>query len=164
MPGAASGSPLFRSGKGSEPTLGLPVGGPSGQPSGRLRGTWFIGMVDAFAISMSSTPPTCGGGSPLLESVKQALVLRHYSPRTVESYVGWVRRFILFHHRRHPRSMGASEVSAFLSVLATRGRSAPLHRTRLWQPCFFCTRTSYNSRSNPSVRSSTRSAPLVCQW
>jgi integron integrase len=57
----------------------------------------------------------------LLESVGEALVLRHYSPKTREAYVAWVRRFVIFHHRRHPNSMGAREVSAFLSDLATRG-------------------------------------------
>ena len=81
---------------------------------------WSVGTSDALTFCMSTTPPAAGGGSPLLESVKQALVLRHYSPKTVEAYVGWVRRFVLFHHRRHPRSMGATEVSAFLSDLATR--------------------------------------------
>jgi len=78
-------------------------------------------MLGALALRMSSPPPTAGGGSPLLESVKQALVLRHYSPRTVEAYVAWVRRFVLFHRKRHPQSMSTQEVSAFLSDLATRG-------------------------------------------
>jgi integron integrase len=53
--------------------------------------------------------------------VSEALVLRHYSAKTREAYVGWVRRFVIFHHRRHPNSMGAHEVSVFLSDLATRG-------------------------------------------
>jgi integrase len=43
--------------------------------------------------------------------------MRHYSPRTERAYVGWVRRFILFHGKRHPRDMGEEEVSAFLSAL-----------------------------------------------
>lgn len=44
--------------------------------------------------------------------------------RTEEAYAGWVRRFILFHAKRHPRDMGACEVEAFLSDLATRGNVA----------------------------------------
>jgi integron integrase len=44
----------------------------------------------------------------------------HYSPKTVEAYVGWVRRFVLFHQRQHPKTMGAPEVSTFLSELVTR--------------------------------------------
>lgn len=46
------------------------------------------------------------------------LAVRHYSPKTAEAYATWVRRFVVFHGRRHPLSMGAAEVSAFLSHLA----------------------------------------------
>ena len=54
-----------------------------------------------------------------------AIRVRHYSLRTEETYAGWVRRFILFHGKRHPVTMGASEVTAFLSFLARdRGVSA----------------------------------------
>ncbi len=70
---------------------------------------------------MSSTAAPPRGKGLLLESVSEALVLRHYSAKTREAYVGWVRRFVIFHHRRHPNSMGAPDVSAFLSDLATRG-------------------------------------------
>jgi site-specific recombinase XerD len=53
------------------------------------------------------------------------LAVRHRSPSTAEAYVAWVKRFILFHGRRHPATMGKAEVSAFLSSLATeRGVSA----------------------------------------
>jgi integron integrase len=60
----------------------------------------------------------------LLEQVRHSLRLRHYSYRTEEQYLGWIRRFILFHHKRHPREMGAVEVEAFLNDLAVRGRVA----------------------------------------
>ena len=64
-------------------------------------------------------------GKPrLLEQVRQSLRLRHYSYRTEEQYLGWVRRFILFHHKRHPKDMGAAEVEAFLNDLAVRGEVA----------------------------------------
>jgi integron integrase len=61
----------------------------------------------------------------LLDRVRLALRLRHYSIRTEEAYVGWIRRFILFHERRHPSAMGAPEVVAFLSHLATVGEVSP---------------------------------------
>lgn len=61
---------------------------------------------------MSDKPPR------LLDQVRQALRLKHYALRTEESYVGWVRRFILFHHKRHPQTLGTPEVEAFLSDLA----------------------------------------------
>jgi integron integrase len=60
----------------------------------------------------------------LLDRLRQALQLRHYSPRTEKAYVAWVRRYILFHGKRHPADMGADEVSAFLSALATEHRVA----------------------------------------
>jgi integron integrase len=64
-------------------------------------------------------------GKPrLLEQVRQSLRLRHYSYRTEEQYLSWIRRFILFHHKRHPREMGAAEVEAFLNDLAVRGQVA----------------------------------------
>ena len=48
--------------------------------------------------------------------------MKHYSIRTEEQYVSWIRRYILFHGKRHPREMGAREVEAFLTHLAVAGR------------------------------------------
>ena len=58
----------------------------------------------------------------LIDDVREALRLRHYSARTEEAYAGWIRRFILFHNKRHPREMGAAEVRRFLSHLALDGQ------------------------------------------
>jgi integron integrase len=57
----------------------------------------------------------------LLEQVRRGLRLRHYSKRTEIAYCAWVRRFVLFHGRRHPSVMGEPEISAFLNHLATEG-------------------------------------------
>lgn len=66
-----------------------------------------------------------GEGPRLLDRVRAAIRVRHYSLRTEETYVGWVRRFILFHGKRHPMEMGAGEVEGFLSALAAeRGVSS----------------------------------------
>lgn len=54
----------------------------------------------------------------LLGRVRETIRYKHYSIRTERSYVEWVRRFVLFHGRRHPREMGAAEVRAFLGYLA----------------------------------------------
>lgn len=56
----------------------------------------------------------------LLERVRTALRARHYSIRTEEAYVAWIRRFILHHAKRHPQEMGAPEVVDFLTHLALR--------------------------------------------
>lgn len=58
----------------------------------------------------------------LLDQVRGALRLGHYSRRTEESYVGRIRRFILFHGKRHPATMSAPEIVAFLTHLATGER------------------------------------------
>ena len=60
----------------------------------------------------------------LLDQVHARLRLKHYSLRTERAYVGWIRRFILAHGKRHPRDMGAAEVEGFLSTLAVEGRVA----------------------------------------
>ena len=61
----------------------------------------------------------------LLDELRSQLRVRNYAYRTEQVYVDWARRFILFHGKRHPRDMGATEVSAFLSHLAVqRGVSA----------------------------------------
>jgi len=54
----------------------------------------------------------------LLDRVREALRLRHYSLRTEEAYLHWIRRYIYFHEKRHPVEMGEAEVTAFLSYLA----------------------------------------------
>ena len=59
--------------------------------------------------------------SPFLEQVRGAIRVRHFSIRTEESYLGWIKRFILFHGKRHPRDIGESEVAAFLTHLAVTG-------------------------------------------
>jgi len=60
----------------------------------------------------------------LLDQVRDAIRLRHLSPRTEAAYLGWIRRFILFHHKRHPKDMGAEEVQAFLCHLAVHAQVA----------------------------------------
>ncbi len=60
----------------------------------------------------------------LLDQLRDRIRLQHYSIRTEEAYSDWVRRFVLFHGKRHPREMGHAEVEAFLTHLAVAGRVA----------------------------------------
>jgi integron integrase len=55
----------------------------------------------------------------LLDQVRQVIRTRHLSPHTEQAYIGWIKRFILFHHKRHPMEMGEVEIGRFLSSLAT---------------------------------------------
>lgn len=65
-----------------------------------------------------STQPNGTAAPRLLDVLRDKLRLKHYSLRTEQQYVNWVRRFLRFHHHRHPREMGAAEVTAFLTDLA----------------------------------------------
>lgn len=60
----------------------------------------------------------------LLDRVRERIRFKHYSLRTEDSYVQWIKRFILFHGKRHPAEMGAVEVEAFLTHLAVEGNVA----------------------------------------
>jgi integron integrase len=60
----------------------------------------------------------------LLEAVRARMRTRHLSAATEEAYIGWIRRFVAFHHRRHPRELTERDVGAFLTHLAVEGRVA----------------------------------------
>jgi hypothetical protein len=60
----------------------------------------------------------------LLDRVRDAIRLKHYSIRTEESYVAWIKRYILFHHKRHPNEMASAEIEAFLTHLAVDQKAA----------------------------------------
>lgn len=59
-------------------------------------------------------------GILLLDRVREAIRARHLSLRTEQAYLAWIRRFVRFHGGRHPREMGAPEIEAFLTHLATK--------------------------------------------
>jgi len=60
----------------------------------------------------------------LLDQVRDAVRLKHYSYRTEQTYVQWIRRYILFHDKRHPQEMGVPEIEAFLTHLAVQEQVA----------------------------------------
>jgi integron integrase len=74
---------------------------------------------------------------PLLEQMRDALRARHYSIRTEDSYHDWVKRFILFHHKRHPETMGAAEITAFLTHLAVEQNVAASTQTQALSAILF---------------------------
>jgi integron integrase len=81
----------------------------------RCQGAAIIPLVrpkPGHAAEIPAAPPR------LLDRVRASLRARHYSPRTEQAYVGWIRRYILFHGKRHPETMGEAEIGAFLSSLA----------------------------------------------
>ena len=56
----------------------------------------------------------------LLDEVRQKIRMKHYSYSTEKTYVSWIKRYILFHNKRHPNDMGETEIAEFLSYLATK--------------------------------------------
>ncbi|HTN93881.1 MAG TPA: integron integrase [Gallionella sp.] len=66
--------------------------------------------------STTANPPK------LLDLVRDRLRVKHYSIRTEESYLGWIKRYIYFHGKRHPRDLGARHIEAFLTHLAVEGK------------------------------------------
>ena len=68
---------------------------------------------------MEAKPPVS-----LLDRVRDRIRLKHYSIRTEQAYCDWIRRFVVFHGKRHPSGLGAAEVEAFLTSLAVQGRVA----------------------------------------
>ncbi len=79
------------------------------------------------AVACPSPAPSGSATEPprLLDQVRQALQSRHYNPRTEEIFVEWIRRFVLFHDKRHPAQMAEPEVARFLSYLAVQDHVSP---------------------------------------
>ena len=84
--------------------------------------------------------PQVAASPRLLDRVRDEIRRRHYSYRTEQTYLHWIKRFIYFSGKRHPRELGAAEVTAFLSHLASeRERWPPRPRTRRSRRCSSCT-------------------------
>lgn len=90
--------------------------------------------------STPQTPPP----PKLLDQVRDRLRVKHYSIRTETQYLQWIKRFILFHDKRHPREMGAVEVEAFLTHLAVAGRVAAATQNQALSALLFLYREVLN--------------------
>ncbi|MFM8703949.1 MAG: phage integrase N-terminal SAM-like domain-containing protein, partial [Planctomycetia bacterium] len=95
---------------------------PATFPRGRTGCNWhtrparrFAGVIALEPSRPVATPPR------LLDHVRAVARARHLAANTQKSYVRWIRRFIVFHGRRHPREMGVGEVNTFLTHLAVDG-------------------------------------------
>ncbi|MEM4302228.1 MAG: phage integrase N-terminal SAM-like domain-containing protein [Candidatus Caldarchaeum sp.] len=80
----------------------------------------------------------------LLDQVSEAIRRKHYSSRTEETYVHWIKRFILFHDKRHPKDMGAAEVEAFLTHLAVQEKVAASTQNQAYSALLFLYRHVLN--------------------
>lgn len=86
----------------------------------------LLAIMDCSQIMhpIKTDNPTTPAKPKLLDQVRDRIRAKHYSLRTEEAYLGWVKRFILFHGKRHPAELGAGDVEAFLSHLAVEGQVA----------------------------------------
>ncbi len=83
--------------------------------------------------------------SPLLEKVRGAIRVKHYSYRTEQTYVAWIKRFIYFHQLRHPSEMGEVEVGQFLTDLAVAGNVAASTQNQALNALVFLYKNVLNS-------------------
>ncbi len=89
-------------------------------------------------MSVVPPPPSPPLRPPsLLNQLRQAIRVRHYSRRTEVAYVRWVRRYVLFHDKRHPADLGGEEVSRFLSWLAEERRVSASTQTQALSALLF---------------------------
>ena len=75
---------------------------------------------DVPASEKSARPESAPKGKKLLDQYGEFLRNRHYSLRTEKTYIGWVRQYILFHNKRHPREMGVAEINEFITHLVNQ--------------------------------------------
>ena len=73
----------------------------------------------------------------LLVVVSDTIRRKHYSHRTEKSYLQWIKRYVIFHHKRHPREMGKDEVEAFLTYLAVEGKVAASTQNQAFNAILF---------------------------
>ncbi len=74
----------------------------------------------------------------LLDQVRQIIRVKHYSLRTEESYINWIKRFIFFHNKKHPIEMGEKEIGEFITHLAKNKNYLHQHKIRLYAQLYFC--------------------------
>ena len=92
-------------------------------------------------------------GKKLLDQYRDAMRVRHYSRRTEVTYISWVRQFILFHNKRHPREMGVDEINAFITYLANEKNVAASTQNQAREKnCSTSTENPCGSVITPTVR------------
>ena len=89
----------------------------------------------------------------LLDKVREMLRLKHYSPRTEDTYIYWIRRYIRFHHMRHPREMREPEIQAFLSHLAVKENVAASTQNQAFSALLFLYREVLQIPLDPQIQS-----------
>jgi len=87
----------------------------------------------------------------LLDQVRNKIRLKHYSIRTEQAYVRWIKRFILFHNKKHPSNMGKPEIEAFLSYLAMKQRVSSSTQNQAFNAILFLYRDVLTRNLDDSI-------------
>jgi len=103
------------------------------------------------------------GTKRLIDRLREEVRARHYSRRTEKAYWYWIRYFIFFHGKRHPAQMGAAEVTAFLSWLATVRNVAAATQNQALSALLFLTSTCSGKGCLGSTRWCGRKGPCGCR-
>ncbi|MBW2642306.1 MAG: phage integrase N-terminal SAM-like domain-containing protein, partial [Deltaproteobacteria bacterium] len=80
----------------------------------------------------------------LLDLAREILRRKHYSIRTEETYVGWIKRYIYFHNKQHPKDMGVPEIEEFLTHLAVDRNVSPSTQNQAFNALLFLYRNVLN--------------------
>jgi len=96
-----------------------------------------VSQADVSTLASQAGTVAHTGGPRLLDRLREALRDRHYSRRTEETYCLWVKRFIYFHHVRHPADMAEPEINAFLTHLAVKEKVSASTKNQAFSAILF---------------------------
>jgi hypothetical protein len=108
--------------------------------------------VDGTVPVARENPQPASGPRRLLDQVRDAVRARHYSRRTEKAYVAWIRRYILFHGKRHPAQMGAPELTRYLSWLAVERNISASTQNQALSALLFLYREVLEQEMIPATR------------
>src|SRR5207302_5031870 len=113
--------------------------------------------------SMSATlsPARTADNPKLLDQVRDVIRRKHFSIRTEQTYVEWIKRYIFFHGKRHPNEMAEAEITAFLTHLARAGKVAASTQNQALSALLFLYREVLQKTSVGYIKSSAPSARRV---
>ncbi len=101
----------------------------------------------------------------LLDQVRDAIRLKHYSQSTENTYVNWIRRYILFHNKCHPNEMGVPEIEAFLTHLAVKEKVSASTQNQAFSAILFLYRVVLKKELGDTINAARRAGnnkPIGC--
>jgi integron integrase len=122
---------------------------PTSSPKGKKLLDIVRDVLRTKNYSYRTEQPTLSPqGKKLLDVVRDVLRTKNYSYRTEQTYVDWIKRYILFHQKRHPKDMGAEEIQAFITHLATERKVAASTQNQALSALLFLYRIVLQKETN----------------